>query len=45
MKFDELGYKTELTGIENIEGTDAYVVVVESPAGEKKTLYFAVETA
>lgn len=45
LKFEELGYKTELTGIENIEGTDAYVIAVESPAGEKKTHYFAMETS
>lgn len=45
MMYESLGYKTELKGIENVEGVDAYAVVIETPAGDKKTHYFAVETS
>jgi hypothetical protein len=47
--FPELQYATDqsvkltLNGIENIDGTDAYEVIVESPSG-KTTEYFAVDS-
>ena len=44
MMFEDLGYKTELKGVEKIEGFDAYVVALETPEGDKKTQYYAVET-
>jgi zinc protease len=45
MMYKDLGYKTELKGMENIEGADAYVVSIETPEGDNKTQYFAVETS
>ncbi len=45
MMYSDMGYKIELTGVENIEGVNAYVVAVEKPDGDKKTLYFAMETS
>ena len=45
LRYSDLGYKLELKGIENIEGTDAYVIAVETPNGDKKTQYFAVENS
>ncbi|WP_430411460.1 M16 family metallopeptidase [Kordia sp.] len=43
--FPELNYtdsKLTLTGIESVEGKDAYVVVVENAAGKKVTNYYSV---
>lgn len=43
-KYDILGYKTELKGIENINGKDAYVIDITSPSNSVTTEYYAVET-
>lgn len=39
-----LGAKTTLTGIEQVEGKDAYVVEISLPKGEKRTNYYDVQT-
>lgn len=45
MLYGELGYKMELTGIENIDGVNAYILAIETPEGDKATQYYAVETS
>jgi hypothetical protein len=44
LSYEELGVRTELTGIEDIEGKDAYAVQVTYPSGNQMTSYFDVET-
>jgi hypothetical protein len=39
-----VGAKTTLTGIEQVEGKDAYVVEVSLPKGEKQQFYYDTET-
>lgn len=39
-----VGAKTTLTGIEQIDGRDAYVVDITLPKGEKQQFYYDVET-
>lgn len=42
--YDEHGYTLELKGIENVEGTDAYVLKITTDSGSKQTEYYAVDT-
>ncbi len=42
--YDKLGVKTELKGIEMVEGKKAYKIQIEYPSGSKKTHYFSLET-
>lgn len=44
LRYAELGYKLELTGIDKVNGKDAYVVVITDPKGEKETHYYDVES-
>lgn len=44
LKYDEMGYKTQLLNIEQVNGQDAFVVEIVSPTGLKYTDYFAVES-
>ena len=44
MKYADLGVKTKLTGVEQIDGADAYVIELELPTGSKATHYFGVES-
>lgn len=39
-----IGAKASLTGIEPVEGKDAYVVEISLPKGEKRTHYYDVES-
>ncbi len=39
-----LGAKAELTGIEAVEGSDAYAVDITLPSGAKQTWFYDVET-
>jgi len=39
-----IGAKTALTGIEEVDGKDAYVVEVSLPKGEKFNYYYDVQT-
>jgi zinc protease len=39
------GYELSLEGIEKVEGTDCYKIVVTDPMGESHTDYYAVETS
>ncbi|MCB0519069.1 MAG: insulinase family protein [Saprospiraceae bacterium] len=43
--FSQLGVKTELKGIEMIDGKKVYKLIVTYPSGSKKTIYFDVETS
>ncbi len=38
--YAEMGYKTELQGIENLNGVKCYVIVITDPKGQAKTEYF-----
>jgi zinc protease len=38
--YDQLGVKAQLTGIENVNGTDAYKVELTMPGGDKVVDYF-----
>jgi hypothetical protein len=44
LNFFNEGYKTELTSIKNLEGTDAYELKVTGPAGRVHLYYYSVET-
>jgi hypothetical protein len=39
-----MGFKMELTGIEEIEGQNAYVMEITNPAGTKSTQYYSTTT-
>jgi len=41
-KYDELGFKFELLGIEAIDNKDTYKITVTKPGGELKTIWFDV---
>ncbi len=43
--YEKLGVKTELKGIEMVEGKKAYKIQVEYPSGSKKTHYFDMESS
>lgn len=44
LKYDELGYKTELLGVEAVDGKDAYIMKVVTPSGNEVLDYYSVET-
>lgn len=44
LTYDERGIKYELTGLENINGKDAYKITFTSPSGKKSIAYYAVES-
>ncbi len=44
MHLEENGIKAELTGAENIDGNNAYKVVLTLPSGKTKTQFYDVET-
>lgn len=44
LEYKKMGVETELTGIEKVEGKDAYVVEVTLPTGKSSTQYFDVES-
>ncbi len=39
-KYDDLGFKLELKGMEKVEGNDAYVIEVTSPTGKVTSEYY-----
>jgi predicted Zn-dependent peptidase len=43
-KYEELGYKFELLGIEPINDKDAYKITVTKPSGKTETEWYSVET-
>ena len=43
-KYDELNYKTEIKGIEKIDGKDVYVIDITSPKNSVTTEYYSVES-
>ncbi len=45
VNYKSAGYKTELKGIEDVEGKDAYVLEVIRPDGKKFTQYFDMKTS
>jgi zinc protease len=44
MQYEKLGFKLNLKGIETINGSDAYVLEVESPKGKKSTEWYDAKT-
>jgi zinc protease len=44
LQYKKMGYKTELKGIGQVNGKDAYVIGVTSPANAVTTDYYSVET-
>ena len=44
LNFFSEGYKTELTSIRNLDGTDTYEVKVTGPSGHVNLYYYALET-
>lgn len=44
LNYDERGVKYELTGMETINGKDAYKITFTSPSGKKSTAYYAVDS-
>lgn len=44
LAYDKMGYTLELTGIEKVDGKDAYAVLVTDPTGGTSTSYFDVES-
>lgn len=42
MQYEKMGYKLSLKGIEPVNGSDAYVMEVVSPAGKKSTEWYDV---
>ena len=45
LKYAEMGFKSVLTGIENVGGKKAYKISVEKPNGTKITEYYDMETS
>ena len=43
--YQQLGVKTELKGMELVEGKKAYKIIADYPSGSKKTQYFDLETS
>lgn len=44
MRFNELGYKSEVKGMGKVDDKNAYILEITSPTGEIKTDYFGVES-
>lgn len=44
MKYEKLGFKLNLKGIEPVNGSDAYVLEVETPKGKKSTEWYDLKT-
>lgn len=42
--YEKLGIETKLTGMEDVDGTQAYAVEVKQPNGQKATHYFAKDS-
>jgi hypothetical protein len=40
----DMGLETELTGVESIEGINAYAIEITKPSGNKTTYYYDTET-
>lgn len=44
LHYEELGYSLVLEGIKDVEGENAYKVIVSNPTGSKQVNYYSVET-
>ncbi|WP_347157523.1 insulinase family protein [Pontibacter chitinilyticus] len=44
LQYDKLGIKSKLTGMDNVDGKEAYVVEVEMPNGQKTSQYYAKDS-
>jgi outer membrane lipoprotein-sorting protein len=42
--YGKYGYTLELKGIEDVDGQQAYVIEISTPAGSKSTEYYAVDS-
>jgi len=43
-RYEEMGYTLDLDGVKDVDGQDAYKVVVTNPTGAKMTNYYSVDT-
>jgi len=43
-RYEEMGYTLDLDGIKDVEGQDAYKVVITNPTGARVTNYYSVES-
>lgn len=44
LAYTEMGYKSELVGVDNVNGSDAYVIELTSPTGEVSKIYYDNKT-
>ncbi|EKB47755.1 insulinase family protein [Cecembia lonarensis] len=44
LHFDDLGYMVELQGIQEVEGVEAYKLMVSNPTGTSQANYYSVDT-
>jgi len=44
MSYQERGYKVEIAGVEQVEGEEAYKLIVESPDSSKTTQFYGVDS-
>ncbi|MBF9252972.1 insulinase family protein [Pontibacter sp. 172403-2] len=44
LQYDKLGIKSKLTGLDKVDGKDAYVIEVTMPNGQKTMQYFAKDS-
>ncbi|RZS98431.1 insulinase family protein [Cecembia calidifontis] len=44
LHFDDLGYSVELDGIRDVEGVEAYKVLISNPTGSSQAYYYSVDS-
>lgn len=44
LHFDDLGYSVELDGVKDVDGKDAYKVVISNPTGSTQAYYYSVDS-
>lgn len=44
LQYEKLGYKLNLKGIEDVKGSDAFIMEITAPSGKKSTEWFDVKT-
>lgn len=44
LHFDDLGYSLELDGIKDVDGVDAYKVLISNPTGSSQAYYYSVDS-
>lgn len=44
LHFDDLGYSVELDGIKDVDGVEAYKVLISNPTGSSQAYYYSVDS-